>query len=398
VRVCLVYDCLYPYTVGGAERWLRTLGAELARDGHEVTYVTRRQWDDDDEPSIEGVRVVAVAPGGPLYTDGGRRRAWPPLRFGLGVFLHLLRNRRRYDTVHSIAFPYFSLLAVRAAAPRIELWVDWFEVWTPAYWREYLGRVGGRIGHAVQRMCVRLTRRAFVFSDLHARRLREEGLRGEPIRLSGLYDGTPDVRLEPGAPRDPMVLFAGRHIREKRAHVLPAAVARARAEVPGLRARILGDGPERPHVLRAIADAGAGDFVDAPGFVSSEEVHDAFATASCHVLPSSREGYGMVVIEAAAAGTPSVVVAEPDNAAAELIEDGVNGFVAASVDDLPRAIARVHAEGPALRERTAQWFERNAKALSAAESARLIAAQYERAAAAPRAPAPPASRAPSAPS
>jgi glycosyltransferase involved in cell wall biosynthesis len=378
VRVCLVYDCLYPYTVGGAERWLRTLGGELAGRGHEVTYVTRRQWDAGEEPRIEGMRVVAVAPGGPLYTESGRRRVWPPLRFGLGVFLHLLRNRRRYDTVHSIAFPYFSLLAARAAAPRIELWVDWFEVWTLAYWREYLGRVGGRIGHAVQRLCVRLTRRAFVFSELHAQRLREEGLHGEPIRLSGLYDGSADMRRDPGAPREPMVLFAGRQIPEKRADVLPAAVARARAAVPGLRARILGDGPERPRVLRAIAEAGAAEFVEAPGFVSSEEVHEAFATASCHVLPSSREGYGMVVIEAAAAGTPSVVVAEPDNAAAELVQDGVNGYVAASVEDLPRAIARVHQEGAALRERTAEWFARNAKALSAAESARRIAAEYER--------------------
>src|SRR5258705_5797306 len=44
-----------------------------------------------------------------------------------------------------------------------------------------------------------------------------------------------------------------------------------------------------------------------PGFVSSEEVRHTFATASCHVLPSSREGYGLVVIEAAALRTPTVV-------------------------------------------------------------------------------------------
>src|SRR4051812_294831 len=44
VRVCIVYDCLYPYTVGGAERWYRALVAELIAAGHEVTYLTRRQW------------------------------------------------------------------------------------------------------------------------------------------------------------------------------------------------------------------------------------------------------------------------------------------------------------------------------------------------------------------
>ena len=46
------------------------------------------------------------------------------------------------------------------------------------------------------------------------------------------------------------------------------------------------------------------------------------------MLPSRREGYGLVVIEAAARGTPVVVVAGPDNAAVELVAEGENGFVA----------------------------------------------------------------------
>ena len=45
LRICLVYDCLFPYTVGGAERWYRNLGERLAADGHEVSYLTLRQWD-----------------------------------------------------------------------------------------------------------------------------------------------------------------------------------------------------------------------------------------------------------------------------------------------------------------------------------------------------------------
>ena len=376
MRVCLVYDCLYPYTVGGAERWFGTLATELAGAGHEVTYLTRKQWPDDAPPAIPGVRVIPVSPGGPLYTDDGRRRVGPPIVFGLGVFWHLLRCKRDYDAVHSIAFPYFSLLAVRAAAPRMELWVDWFEVWTLGYWRDYLGRLGGRIGYWVQRLCVRATRRAFVFSRLHAQRLREEGLEAEPLQLSGLYAGDASPDQDAAAEHDPLVVFAGRHIPEKQAHVLPAAVARARERVPALRATIFGDGPERARVLRAIADAGASDFVDAPGFVSSEEVRHAFARAACHVLPSAREGYGLVVIEAAASGTPTVVVAGPDNAAAELIEDGVNGYVAPSVDELPDAIVRVIESGVGLRRRTANWFAENADTLSAAESARRIAAEY----------------------
>jgi glycosyltransferase involved in cell wall biosynthesis len=286
------------------------------------------------------------------------------------------RHRRAYDAVHAIAFPYFSLIALRLAAPRLKTGVDWFEVWSPHYWTRYVGGLGGRIGNAVQKLCIRLTPRAFVFSDLHGRRLREEGLRGEVVRLSGLYGGPFEPADGAATERAPLVVFAGRHIPEKRADAVPGAVAAARRELPELRGLILGDGPEHDKVLAAIGRVGASEFVEAPGFVEAERVHNALATASCHLLPSEREGYGMVVIEAAASGTPSVVVAEEDNAAVELIEEGVNGFVARSLDDLPRAILAVHEGGTALRESTLDWFRRNAPRLSVKDSANRIAEEY----------------------
>jgi len=147
VRVCLVYDCLYPYTIGGAERWYRNLAERLAARGHEVTFLTRRQWDSDDEVDVPGVRVIAVSPRTELYSRG-RRRLVPPLRFGLGVWRHLRRHGNRYDVVHTASFPYFSLLGAAAARRRSDfrLVVDWHEVWTRRYWREYLGTVGGELG------------------------------------------------------------------------------------------------------------------------------------------------------------------------------------------------------------------------------------------------------------
>ena len=85
-----------------------------------------------------------------------------------------------------------------------------------------------------------------------------------------------------------------------------------------------------------------------------------------------------MVVEACAAGTPAVVVADPDNAATELIEEGVNGFVApsASAEDLAAAIERVRAAGPALRASTAAWYAANARRLSLADSLARVAEAY----------------------
>jgi glycosyltransferase involved in cell wall biosynthesis len=381
VRVCLVYDCLYPYTIGGGERWYRNLAETLAENGYDVTYLTLRQWDPGNEPRVEGIRIAVAGPRMPLYSNG-RRRVAPPLVFGLGVFWHLLRHGRSYDIVHTSAFPYFSLLAAGAlrARGRYRLFVDWFEVWTRGYWREYLGSVAGSIGWEVQKRCLRIRQRAFCFSRLHERRLEAEGIRGPVTRLDGLYDG--EARPGDPLPAEPVVVYAGRHIPEKRVPALVAAFAEARRRVPALRCEVYGDGPDREKILRAIDDHGLGDVVHAPGFVEADRLEAAIGGALCLVLPSRREGYGLVILEAAAHGTPSIVVEGPDNAAVELVEPGVNGAVApsASPGDLADAIVRVHEAGYALRASTADWFRRSMPRLSVSSSVETVCAAYAAAA------------------
>jgi glycosyltransferase involved in cell wall biosynthesis len=456
MRVCLVYDCLYPYTVGGAERWYRNLAERLVAEGHEVAYLTLRQWERGEPLELDPrIRVVAAGPRMALYT-GGRRRILPPLVFGAGVLLHLLRHGRRYDVVHTCAFPYFSLLAAAAARPlgRYGLVVDWFEVWSRQYWRSYLGGLGGRVGELVQRICALVPQRAFCFSQLHAERLRALGLRGPITVLRGLYAGggkkvpkkapappraggeypsaepathagegqslgeTPEHRMHQTPPfadtptfdinqtppfadtptfdmhqtppladtptfdidqTPPFVLFAGRLIPEKRVTVGVAAVARAAQRIEGLRGVFYGDGPEREALHAAIAEHNASAFVSAPGFAESEQVDADMNSALCVLLPSEREGYGMVVVEASAHATPAVVVAAPDNAAVELVQEGVNGVIAPSADPeaIADAIVRVYEAGMAMRESTASWFAQNADALSLETSLRVVIEQYE---------------------
>jgi glycosyltransferase involved in cell wall biosynthesis len=331
VRVCIVYDCLYPYTIGGAERWYRNLAQRLAASGHEVTFLTRRQWSAGETADFGGVRVLAVSPRTELYARG-RRRILPPLQFGLGVLAHLLRHGKRYDVVHTASFPYFALLGASAARRRgdFRIVVDWHELWTRTYWQRYAGRLAGSVGWRIQRACLAVPQRAFCFSRLHERRLHEQGFTGELTRLEGQYAG-PAPPNAPAAAR-PLVVFAGRHVPEKRVPSLVPALA----DLPELGAEIYGDGPERERVLEAIARDGLEARVRAPGFVPEDVLAEALATAACFVLPSEREGYGLVVVESSARGVPSVVVDGPDNAATELVDDGVNGAVAASASGRPR--------------------------------------------------------------
>jgi glycosyltransferase involved in cell wall biosynthesis len=396
-RIAIVYDCLFPHTVGGAERWYRSLAERLGR-GHQVAYLTRRQW--GDEGPGTAFETVAVSRGGELYTRSGRRRVWPPIRFGAGVFWHLLRRGGRYDALHTASFPYFSLLgawlALRLRRSPASLVVDWHEVWGRDYWISYLGPVGGRIGHLVQRLCARLPDRSFTFSRMHAERLEAEGHRAPLTRLTGEYAGTqggagsdagagaahaagaPAASAAPETTSPPCVVFAGRHIPEKRVTAIPGAIAAARRELPELRGLILGDGPDFERTGARIAELGLDGAVELPGRAPAAEVARALATASCLLLPSEREGYGLVVVESVSVGTPAVVVAGPENAATELIEPGVNGLIAPSADPdaLAAAIVEVVRAGEGMRRSTREWYERHAAELSIESSLEAVEAAY----------------------
>jgi len=377
VRICLVYDHLFPQTIGGAERWMRDLALRLAESGHEVTYLTMRHWSTHAPPSLPGVRLFGLTAPGRIY-DQERRTLGPPLRFGFAVGRHLFRHRGDYDVVHIASFPYFPLLAAGALRRRgrYRLFVDWHEVWSLAYWRRYAGSVVGTIGWLVQRRCLRLPQRAFCFSQMNAARLVAEGHLAAPTVL-GLYDGPTEPTS--GAHVDPaLVVYAGRHVPEKRVGALVRAFARAKKRRPELRLEIYGDGPQRSYVEGLVRQFGLTESVRVAGQRPEEEIEAALARAACLATASEREGFGRVVVEAAARGTPSVVVAGPENAATELVRDGVNGAIAAdaSPEPLAEALLRVIDAGGALRASTARWFAEKAAALSLEGSLELVVRSY----------------------
>lgn len=373
MRVALVYDCLYPHTVGGAERWMRALAVGAVAAGHDVTYLTRHQWG-ARSPDLPGARVVAVSRAEPLYDASGDRLVGPGLRFGRGVFAHLARHRGAYDVVHLANFPYFSVLGARLAlaGSGVPVVVDWHEVLSAPYLTAFLGAARGRAALAVQAACVRASGRSLCFSAMTERRLRAAGAR-HVERLPGLF---PSLAAAPSAVERTHVVYAGRHVADKRVLVVPDVIAEVRRLDPDARATVLGDGPLHGALRERVSALGLDGAVRVPGSVPPDEVPGVLASASCLLLPSAREGYGLVVVEAAAYGTPSVVVAGPDNAAVDLVEEGVNGAVVATPD--PAAVAEAVLRVARLRESTAAWYAREAPSRAVAASVAAVLDLYAR--------------------
>jgi glycosyltransferase involved in cell wall biosynthesis len=176
-----------------------------------------------------------------------------------------------------------------------------------------------------------------------------------------------------------LVLFAGRHVPDKGIRPLLEALVIVRRSKPDLRAVIVGDGPERAAVLDDLGSLQLESAVSAPGFVSREELDQLLGRATCLAYPSIRDGYGMVVAEAIAAGLPAVVCRASDNAATELVEEGVNGAIAddASPSQLAAAILNVVENAESLRGSTATWYEANADRLSMHRSIERVLQIYD---------------------
>jgi glycosyltransferase involved in cell wall biosynthesis len=380
MRIAIVYDCLFPHTVGGGERAYRQIAQSLSSD-HEVTYLTMRQWGDEG-PGDTSFKVIAVARDRALYGTDGSRRITPTLAFGWGVFWHLLRHAGRYDVVQSISFPYFSVIGAKLALwlrrSRAPLVVDWIEAWTRDYWIEYTGAVAGRIGFVVQQLAMRLSDRVYTYSRVHERRLVDALGQERVTRLTGLFEEPVHYADAGLAPSEPHVIYAGRHIPEKNVTALPAALEELMRRRPEVTATIFGRGPDAETVSTEIERRGLGDRVSMPGFVDVEEISSAMRQASCLVLPSRREGYGLVVLEANSAGTPVVTVAGPDNAATELVDDGTNGFVAteASPEALADALEAAIDGGQELRERTFNHYRAHAEEYALSSSLEAFAQAY----------------------
>jgi glycosyltransferase involved in cell wall biosynthesis len=89
---------------------------------------------------------------------------------------------------------------------------------------------------------------------------------------------------------------------------------------------LLGDGTLRTELIAQCQDLGINDCVKFTGFRQYDELPGYYGLAGAVILPSVRDTWGLVINEAMASGLP-VLVSERCGCSADLVEDGVNGYV-----------------------------------------------------------------------
>lgn len=158
---------------------------------------------------------------------------------------------------------------------------------------------------------------------------------------------TPGDKVPAAAEKEsvPTVVFVGRLAANKRPDHAADAVEMARGLVPDLRLWLIGDGPER----RRLAERG--DHITAHGFVSAADKRHLVSRAHALVVTSVREGWGLVVDEAAHAGTPTIGYDVPGlrdsvpAAGGVLVEPRPEALAEALIERLPALVAQPRRTG-----------------------------------------------------
>ncbi|ONF96441.1 glycosyltransferase family 4 protein [Sphingomonas jeddahensis] len=194
-----------------------------------------------------------------------------------------------------------------------------------------------------------------------------------------LFPNAVDLPPQPPPPSGRTILAVARLGAGEREKHLDKLI-RALPLVPAARLVVIGDGPLRDELRALAATLRIADRVALPGAVDAGTLARAYADAAVFALPSSKEGFGIVYLEAWARGLP--VIGSRHGGAGEVIADGVDGFTVDPTDiqalaarlrellDDPELAARMGATGRAKVERqySNAAFVANLRALLAAPS------------------------------
>jgi glycosyltransferase involved in cell wall biosynthesis len=372
-------DAIYPYNMGGADKRLWELARKLAENGeHDVHIYGMKWWHGPDTIVTENVHLHGVCKVRELYNNRGIRSIKEALIYALKVLPPLLRAD--YDVIDCNQFPYFPCFSGKIASiiRKRPLVITWLEVWG-AYWSEYLGATCGSFGKVVERLTMRLPDAVVAISQ----KTKSDLIRCKvkPQLIDVIPVGIDLERISNIAPAMSAtdVLFAGRLIREKRVDLLLKALAIAKTNAPTISCVIIGDGPERRSLEGLTAKLGLNDNVDFMGFVDQDGLTAQMKSSKVLVLPSVREGFGLVIVEANACMLPVISISHEMSAVRELIEDGVNGFLISnfSPDQIAEAVLKI-VQDDELRNKLAENGFKMSKRYAWSDISKNIIDTYEK--------------------
>jgi glycosyltransferase involved in cell wall biosynthesis len=303
---------------GGSERYVERMAEGLARRGYRVTIQCAAHVNGPADEVVEGVRY--------------RRRGG---RWGVYLYALLAVLQLRPDVVIDVqaGMPFFSRLVARCPVLVLVHHVH------REQWSAVVGPVFAKIGWWLESRFAPLLYRGCRYLTVSDETRRElAGLGVATSRTTVVRNGldeAPPVRAE--RDKDPTLVVVGRVVPHKRVEHAVDVVARLAHRWPKLRLEVVGHGWWVDNLRKHVALRDVEDRVTMHGFVDEQDKHEILARSWVHLCPSVKEGWGIVIMEAAAHGVPSVAYRRAGGVA-ESIVNNETGLLADDFDEFAQQV------------------------------------------------------------
>jgi glycogen(starch) synthase len=340
-----------PIIVGGLGRHVHALSIALAEQGHDVTVVTRHVQGAPLQERQDGVRVIRAPEGPPfLPLETSNLLAWT-MAFNHAVIRAALQLAQSggFDVIHAHDWLVAHAAVTLKEQLRLPL-VSTIHATEAGRHQGWLPHDLNRSIHSIEGWLVNESNRVIVCS--HYMRWEVSRLLQVPHRRVEVVPNAVDLPAWQPDPAEvtaarqryaetvPLIGFAGRLVYEKGVQDIIRALPILRSRHPELRLVVVGDGPHRSDLEAEVAQLGLDSAVSFVGFLG-KELPAVIGSTDAMVVPSIYEPFGLIALEASAAGAP--VAATAIGGLKEIVEPGRTGmtFPASNPQGLADAVSRL---------------------------------------------------------
>ncbi len=340
LKICFFTKTYLP-KVGGAEWMAHNLAIALQKRGHQIVVLAPYQVLKGEGPQPTEVKVHHYLK--PFSKKWGTRIALPQL-----LLAHL---RHRFDLLHChAAYPQGYIAWTFHRLTGIPYLIEPYGTEIVRGERERsIPKVEARIRRTVPSAAAGIAISRYIAGELVSTGMPPEHVHVIPCGV----DVARFAQAEPFRRERPYLFMMGRMHRVKGIDYLLQAWKNIESHLPGIDLVIAGGGSELEHYRSLAGELGLSSRVEFLGAVSEQQKASLFRGALLFTCPSHMEHFGIVNIEAFAAGIP--VVSSAVGGITDIVRPGENGLLVPSADSqaLGAALLRVLSQ-PALREHLAQ--------------------------------------------
>lgn len=328
-RIAILYDCPYPFFIGGGQKRLYEVAIRLAKKGWRIDWYSLKFWEGDSQIEYKGINYYGIGKKKNLYNKKGKRLFSETIYYGYKVLSIL--NLRNYDIILCGQWPYLHIFPSKIFSKigSAKLVIDWWEIWESQFIKHDIRSI---IVKSLEKICSRLPDGIITISNKVKIKLINIGIRSDRIKF--ISDGIDFSKINNSPEYNSNnieydIIYVGRLQEYKNINHLIEAISILKKKYKLiLKLLLIGDGPARPDLEKLSISLGVNEVVKFEGIISSDlEVFSNMKSAKIFVHPSTKEGGASIsALEANACGLPVLAYQHPDGISEEYIIQGENGY------------------------------------------------------------------------